>query len=113
AVSPLERLAPELARAGDDLRDVELRLRATATELRGVLTTLEAEPRRLEEVEGELERIAEAKRRFRAQTYEELLARAAEAPAELDAIEDGFDPVAVAAEALAAAERNVARIAEE
>src|SRR5207245_2538240 len=45
--------------------------------------------------------------------YEELLARAEEARAELDAIEDGFDPVAAAAEALAAAERNVARIARE
>src|SRR5207247_11194487 len=59
SVAPLERLAPELARAGDDLRDVELRLRETASELRGFLTTLEAEPGRLEQVEAELERIAE------------------------------------------------------
>src|SRR5207247_257667 len=43
-LAPLERLAPELARAGDELRDVELRLRETASELRGFLTTLEAEP---------------------------------------------------------------------
>ena len=34
ALAPLEQLAPELARAGDELRDVELRLRETATELR-------------------------------------------------------------------------------
>src|SRR5256884_5139221 len=113
SVAPLERLAPELARAGDDLRDVELRLRETASELRGFLTTLEAEPGRLEQVEAELDHIADARRRFHAQTYEELLARAAEARVELEAIEDGFDPAAAAAEALAAAERNVRRLAEE
>jgi DNA repair protein RecN (Recombination protein N) len=113
AVAPLERLAAELARAGDDLRDVELRLRETASDLRGFLTTLEAEPGRLEDVESELDRIADAKRRFRAQTYEELLARAAEARAELDAIDAGHDPAAAAAEALAGAERKVQRVAGE
>ena len=113
AVSSLEHLAPELARAGDELRDAELRLRETASELRGFLTTLEAEPGRLEQVEAELERIAETKRRFRAQTYEELLGRAAEARAELEAIDRGFDPAAAAAEALATAERNVQRLAED
>ena len=113
ALAPLEQLAPELARAGDELRDVELRLRETASELRGFLTTLEAEPGRLEQIEAGLDRIAETKRRFRAQSYEELLARAAEARAELEAIEDGFDPTVAAAEALAAAERDVERLAEE
>ena len=113
AVAPLERIAPELARVGDELRDVELRLRETASELRGFLTTLEAEPGRLEHVESELDRIAEAKRRFRAETYEELLARAAAAEAELDALDQGFDPAAAAAEALAAAERKVGRLADE
>jgi DNA repair protein RecN (Recombination protein N) len=111
AVAPLERLAAELARAGNELRDAELRLRETASELRGFLTTLEGEPGRLEQVEGELDRIAEAKRRFRAETYEELLARAAAAKAELDAIDQGFDPAAAAAEALAAAERNMSCLA--
>jgi DNA repair protein RecN (Recombination protein N) len=113
ALAPLERLAPELARAGDDLRDVELRLRETASDLRGFLTTLEAEPGRLEQVEAELDRIAEAKRRFRAQTYEELLACAAEARSELGALEDGFDPVSAAAGALAAAEQNMQSVAAE
>jgi len=110
AVAPLERIAPELARAGDELRDVELRLRETASELRGFLAMLESEPGRLEHVESELDRIAEAKRRFRAETYEELLARAAAARTELDAIDQGFDPGAAAAEALAAAERNIGRL---
>jgi DNA repair protein RecN (Recombination protein N) len=113
AIASLERLAPELARAGDELRDVELRLRETASELRGFLTTLEAEPGRLEQIESELDRIAEAKRRFRAETYEELLARAAAAAAELEAIDDGFDPAVAAAEALAAAEHKVQRLAAE
>jgi DNA repair protein RecN (Recombination protein N) len=113
AVAPLERLAAELARAGDDLRDVELRLRETASDLRGFLTTLEAEPGRLEHVESELDRIADAKRRFRAQTYEELLTRAAEARAELDALDAVHDPAAAAADALAAAERKVQRLVDE
>ena len=113
ALAPLEQLAPELARAGDELRDVELRLRETASELRGFLTTLEAEPGRLEEIEAALDRIADAKRRFRMQSYEELLARAAEARSELEAIDDGSDPAAAAAEALQAAEQTVSRLADE
>jgi DNA repair protein RecN (Recombination protein N) len=111
AVAPLERLAPELARAADELRDVELRLRETASELRGFLTTLEAEPGRLEQVESDLDRIAEARRRFRADTYEELLARSAEARAELDAIDGGLDPAAAAVEALAQAEESARALA--
>jgi DNA repair protein RecN (Recombination protein N) len=111
AVAPLERLAPELSRAADELRDAELRLRETAGELRSFLTTLETAPGRLEQVETDLERIAQAKRRFGAQSYEELLAQAAEARAELEALDEGFDPAAAAAEALAAAERNAGRLA--
>jgi DNA repair protein RecN (Recombination protein N) len=113
AVAPLERLAPELARAGHELRDAELRLREAASELRGFLTTLEAEPGRLEHVEAELDRIADAKRRHRAQSYEDLLARAADARAELDAIDQGVDLAVAAAEAVAVAEADVARLREE
>ena len=111
AISPLEALAPELRRAGDELRDVELRLRETATELRSFLASLEAEPDRLEQVEAELDRIAEAKRRFRSTSYEELLARAAEAQAELDALEEGADPVVAAAKAVEVAEQRVEELA--
>ena len=113
AVAPLERLAPEFERAGDELRDVELRLRETASELHGFLSSLEAEPGRLEGLEASLDRIAETKRRFRCQSYEELLARAAEARAELAALEEGNDPAAVAAEALRATEARSASLAEE
>jgi DNA repair protein RecN (Recombination protein N) len=113
ALAPVEQLAPELARAGDELRDVELRLREAASGLRGFVASLEADPRRLELVEAELDRISEARRRFRCESYEELLARAAAARAELDAIEEGLDPAAAAAEALAAAEARVRSLADE
>jgi DNA repair protein RecN (Recombination protein N) len=110
AVAPLERLAPELERAGNDLRDAELQLRETASDLRSFLTLLQAEPDRLEQVEGELDRIADAKRRFRCETYEELLARAGEARAELEAIDAGADPLAAATAAVAAAEAKVEKL---
>jgi len=113
AVAPLERLAPELERAGNELRDVELRLRETASELRAFLTSLEAEPNRLEQVESELDRIADAKRRFRSDSYEELLARAAEAREELAALDAGADPVAAAAQTLAETEAALASLAKE
>jgi DNA repair protein RecN (Recombination protein N) len=108
-VAPLERLAPELASAGEALRGAELALRETASELRAFLASLEADPGRVEEVEAELDRIADAKRRHRAQTYAELLERAAEARRELAAIEEGHDPVRAAADALAAAQAAVDR----
>jgi DNA repair protein RecN (Recombination protein N) len=111
ALQPVEGLAPELARVGEELRDVALRLRETALDLRGFLSSLEAEPDRLENIEAELDRIAEAKRRFRYASYDELLARAAEARRELGALEEGADPAAAAAEALAAAEARVAAVA--
>ena len=113
ALAPLERLAPELQRAGDELRDVELRLRETASELRAFLASLEAEPDRLEQIESQLDRIAETRRRFRCDSYEELLERAAEARAELEALEGGTDPAAAAAKALADAEGKVAALGQE
>jgi DNA repair protein RecN (Recombination protein N) len=112
AVAPLEMLAPDLQRVGDELRDVELRLRETATELRSFLASLEAEPDRLEQIEAELDRIADAKRRFGCSSYDELLARSADAQAELDALEEGFDPVAAATQAVEEAQRRVDTLAE-
>jgi DNA repair protein RecN (Recombination protein N) len=100
-------IAPELDQASGELRDAEIRLGETVLELRRFLDSLEAEPDRLEQVEGELERISDAKRRFGCETYGELLGRAAEARAELLALEDGTDPVAAAAAALAKAEKRV------
>jgi DNA repair protein RecN (Recombination protein N) len=111
SVAPLESLAPELARTGDELRDLELRLRETASELRAFLATLEAEPGRLEQVEAELDRIATAKRRFRCASYDELLARVAEARTELAALGEGEDPLEAAARALEAAEAKMRELA--
>jgi DNA repair protein RecN (Recombination protein N) len=111
SLAPVERLAPELQKAADELRDAELRLREAASALRSFLGALEADPRRLEQVEGELDRIAEARRRFRCASYDELLARAAEARAELEALEDGVDPAAAAEDALAQAEARVSELA--
>jgi DNA repair protein RecN (Recombination protein N) len=113
AVASVERLAPELSWAGDELRDVELRVREVASALRGFLTSLDADPARMEEVEAQLDRLADAKRRFRCAGYDELLERAAAAAVELERLDEGGDPVAAAAEALAAAEARVAALAGE
>ena len=104
-------IAPDLDRAGGELRDAEVRLQEAALELRRFLDTLAAEPDRLEQVESELERIADVKRRFRCETYEELVARATEARAELAAIGEGVDPLAAAAAAMAEAEERAANLA--
>ena len=113
AVSSLEQLAPELARAGDELRDIELRLRETASDLRSFLAGLASEPGRLEQIETQLERISDAKRRFDCASYDELLARAEEAKAELAALDAGADPVDIAAKALADANARVQELAGE
>jgi DNA repair protein RecN (Recombination protein N) len=110
ALGALESLAPELARAGEELRDAGLRLRETALELRAFLASLEAEPGRLEQVEADLDRIAEAKRRFRCVSYDELLARAAEARIELARLDAGDDPAAAAEAAVARAEQEAREV---
>jgi DNA repair protein RecN (Recombination protein N) len=110
AVALVERLAPELQTAGDALRQAELQLRETASELRAFLASLEAEPGRLEEIEAELDRYAGLRRRHRVQTFAELLERGEEARRELDALEEGHDPVRAAEQALEAAEGDVARL---
>jgi DNA repair protein RecN (Recombination protein N) len=113
SIAPLERLAPELAAAATELRDLQVRLADVGAELRGFLDSLEAEPDRLEHVEAGLERISDARRRFRCDSYEELLERATAARAELDAREAGSDPAAEAAAALAEARGRVDALAAE
>jgi DNA repair protein RecN (Recombination protein N) len=110
-LAPVSALAPELAEAYGELGDAEVRIREVAGSLRGFLASLEAEPGRLEEVESELERITDARRRFRAASYEELLTRAAEARAELDAVEAGVDPLEAARQTLSAAEADEEELA--
>ena len=113
ALAPLERLAPELSAAAAELRDLQVRIGDVAAELRSFLDLLEAQPGRLEQLEGELERISDAKRRFRCDTYEELLRRAAAAQAELEAREAGADPGQEAAAALTKAQSRVDELAGE
>ncbi len=113
ALAPVERLAPELQKAAAELRDAELRLREAASALRSFLTVLEADPGRLEQVESELDRIADARRRFRCESFEDLLGAAADAKAELDALDQGHDPVAAAEEGLREAEKRVEELAVE
>jgi DNA repair protein RecN (Recombination protein N) len=110
---PVGNLAPELAQGYAELAEAEVRIREVASSLRGFLASLEAEPGRLAEVEAELDRIADARRRFQAPSYEELLARAADAQAELDAVEAGVDPLEAAEQAVAAAEARVEALAAE
>jgi DNA repair protein RecN (Recombination protein N) len=110
AVAPVERLAPELAAAGDALRQAELQLRETASDLRSFLASLEAEPRRLEQVEAELEELADLRRRHRVQTYAELLEHGDAARGELAALDEGHDPVRAAEAALQRADGEVARV---
>jgi DNA repair protein RecN (Recombination protein N) len=113
AVAGLVPLAPELDEPAGNLRDAEVRLQEAALELRGFLDSLEAEPGRLEQVEAELDAIAAAKRRFECASYDELLAGAEEARAELKALEAGADPATAAAEAFARAGARVAELSGE
>ena len=106
ALAGVGEIAPELGRAAGELRDAELRLGETALELRSFLDSLEAEPDRLEQVEADLDRIADTKRRFKCETYAELLAQAVEARDELAALKGGADPLEAAAAALAEAEKR-------
>jgi DNA repair protein RecN (Recombination protein N) len=111
ALAPVSALDTELALAGQELRDVEVRLRDAASSLRAYFAALDAEPDRLEFVEAELDRIADAKRRFGAATYEELLKLAQGARAELDALDAGADPLGEAEQELAVALARVEALA--
>jgi DNA repair protein RecN (Recombination protein N) len=113
ALAPLERIAPELGQAAAELRDVSVRLREVGSDLHAFLASLDADPGRLDEVEGTLSRIADLQRRFDCASYEELLERAAAARAEADETAAGHDPVEAAAQAVAAAEARVGALAEE
>ena len=92
AVSPLERLAPELGRVGEELRELVVRLDEVASDVRRFDEALDADPQRAQEVEERLERLSDVRRRHRAGSLGELLERREAALAELDAAAGG-DPV--------------------
>jgi DNA repair protein RecN (Recombination protein N) len=113
ALAPLERIAPELGAAATELRDAAVRLGEVSSDLHAFLSSLDADPGQLDDVEGRLTRITDLQRRFGAASFEELLARSAEARGELEQTAAGLDPVAAAAGAVAAAEARVGALAEE
>jgi DNA repair protein RecN (Recombination protein N) len=111
SLAPLERIAPELGASAEELRDLAVRLREVGSDLHRFVTSLDAEPGALESVEERLQAIADLERRFAVSSYEELLARAAEAERELKEAGESGDPVEAAARALAASEERAATIA--
>ena len=111
ALAPLERIAPELARPAEELRDLALRLQEVGSDLHRFVASLDADPERVEAVEERLDRYAEVRRRFRAQTIAELLDRSDAARAELEALAGGLDPVAAAAAEVLRAEAKLKELA--
>jgi DNA repair protein RecN (Recombination protein N) len=110
ALAPLERLAPELAGAAEELRDLSVRLREVGSDVHRFVGSLEADPERLEQIEARLEALADARRRFGCASLDELLQRRAEAVLELDAAAGGRDPVETARLELAAADQTVSAL---
>ena len=111
ALEPVARIAPELDASAEELRELGIRLREAGSELRRAVASFETDPARLEAVESRLERLAELRRRFRCESTAELLERRLAAVAELDALEGGLDPVAVAARELTVAETRYEGVA--
>ena len=93
ALSGLAPVAPELAPAAEELRDTSLRLADVATDLRRFADSLDADPARAAEVEERLDRIADLRRRYRADTLADLLARRDAALPELEGLAGGADPL--------------------
>lgn len=93
ALRPVAGVAPELDETAMALADLAERLRDAASSLRSTLVSLDVEPGRLEIVEEELGRIADARRRFGAESLAALLERAGEAERELDLLAGGDDPL--------------------
>ena len=112
ALAPVEQLAPELGSVANELRDVVLRLGDAGSDLHRYLSSLEADPGRLEEIEARLDRLADARRRFRCETTRELLEQRTSAIVELAALDGGEDPLASATLEVAAAEARYEALAE-
>lgn len=104
ALADLRTIDPLLDSVAADITSAEEGLRDAASQLRGYLSSLEAEPGRLEWIEGRLLRFQEAQRRFKVADYDALLLARDEAVSELDAAEAGEDPLARAEEALGASQ---------
>jgi DNA repair protein RecN (Recombination protein N) len=108
ALAPLERLAPELEAAAAELRELVVRLGEVGRDVRRFAETLDADPARIAAVEERLDRIADAKRRHRASSLDELLERRSHALEELERAGAGGDPLERALAERDAAERSFA-----
>ncbi len=104
SLTPVEQLAPELGAIAGELRDIGLRLADAGSDLHRYLSSLEADPERLAEMEARLDQLADARRRFRCETTLELLEQRALALVELEALDDGDDPLASASREVAETE---------
>jgi DNA repair protein RecN (Recombination protein N) len=93
ALAPLERLAPELQAAAAELRELVVRLGEVGSEVRRFAEALDADPARVAHVEERLDRIADAKRRHRAASLDELLERRLAALEELERVGADGDPL--------------------
>lgn len=93
ALAPLERLAPELRGAAAELRELAVRLAEVGSDIRRFAETLDADPARAAEVEERLDHIADARRRHRAASLDELLDRRDAAVAELERWGTSGDPL--------------------
>lgn len=102
-LAPVKELSGELEEVASELAAAETVLREAASTLHLFLSSNDADPRRLEEVENKLSQIHDVKRRFRELDYEQLLVRADKAVEELRLLGDGGDPLAAAEQALAEA----------
>jgi DNA repair protein RecN (Recombination protein N) len=111
ALDGVAGISGELDEAAKELREAGMRVGEAASAVRSFLSSLEADPRHLEDVEAELEVLADLRRRHRVATTAELVERASAARSELAALDDGTDPVAAAAEAVTAAESRVDALA--
>ena len=110
AVARLEAvsgISKELDDAAAELREVEVRLADVSSAVRSYMSSLDADPGRLEYVEAELEHLSDLRRRHGAATTAELVERASAARTELSGLADGNDPMAAASKALAQAEQRV------
>ena len=103
ALTAVSGVAEELDLAREELRSAELAIAEVSSSLRGFLAAERADPARLEQIGADLQRIADAKRRFSAESLVELLQRA-EAAAQTLAEDAKGDPLERAEARLVAAE---------
>ena len=113
SLAPVEQLAPELGAIAGELRDIGLRLADAGSELHRYLSSLEADPGRLAEIEARLDQLADVRRRFRCETTAELLEQRAAALVELEALDGDDDPLASASREVAEAEARYDALASE